>query len=374
MMLCTRRVFVRATRRPANAEANRAGRTSRVADRVIHHMVQELSPSSLAGCLQVGAAAACFSKDPFPSPSASRHMVFLCRAVVDADNVPAVVTKKIGKYSLASPDAYRTDYRRGTARNFLAVPIWHRAGCAGDGVSRRRRPGQSVSPRAVGRLAKPRLGGGHPRWWRPRRLRDFNTLLFRRSVSGVTRSFDPNRRHIPRRTSAGLRVHSPGCDARAAVPRRLPLPRHRTWSISITEWLMVPRAIAAEADIGIYSHSLGPDYTRRLARWTRANTGLSHRDGLHPAAPQATAHLSEVRSATFVRRIRPSRCLPRSRAFPTARLSTTIAQSHRRIPRLHADQLPLAERQATRRHRAIDPSPIQECPAVRLFRQRSSPR
>ncbi len=102
--------------------------------------------------------------------------------------------------------------------------------------------------------------------------------------------FDPIGDIIVQAHTAGLRVHAWIDVARVTAPGELPFERTHV-IYQHPEWLMVPRAIAAEL-IGVDARS--PDYLGRLARWTRTNTDRV--DGLYvsPAQPDAAAHLAEV--------------------------------------------------------------------------------
>ncbi len=121
----------------------------------------------------------------------------------------------------------------------------------------------------------------------------FNTLF-------VQVAPDPNARPQPefdavgdtlrQAHAAGLRVHAWVDVALAAAPDEFPSARDHV-IYQHPEWLMVPRAIAAEL---LASDSRSPDYVGRLARWTRANSARV--DGLYisPLQPDAAAHIADV--------------------------------------------------------------------------------
>src|SRR5207244_10217855 len=87
----------------------------------------------------------------------------------------------------------------------------------------------------------------------------------------------------------GLRVHAWVDVMRVAAPGELPSARDRVYQHP--EWLMVPRAIAAEL-LAIDTHS--PDYLGRLARWTRSSSDRI--DGLYisPLQPEVASYIADV--------------------------------------------------------------------------------
>lgn len=89
---------------------------------------------------------------------------------------------------------------------------------------------------------------------------------------------------------AGMRVHAWIDVARVTSPGELPFARTHV-VYRHPEWLMIPRALAAEL-LAVDVHS--PDYLGRLARWTRANTDRA--DGLYlsPTQSDAAAYLAEI--------------------------------------------------------------------------------
>ncbi|HEY3093185.1 MAG TPA: hypothetical protein VGJ52_08810, partial [Vicinamibacterales bacterium] len=121
----------------------------------------------------------------------------------------------------------------------------------------------------------------------------FNTLFVQAAddAAVAVQAFDPIGEVITQAHAAGLRVHAWVDAARVAAPGELPFARDHV-VYQHPEWLMVPRAIAAEL-LAIDVHS--PDYLGRLARWTR-NNAADHVDGLYisPVQPEAAAHLAGV--------------------------------------------------------------------------------
>jgi uncharacterized lipoprotein YddW (UPF0748 family) len=119
----------------------------------------------------------------------------------------------------------------------------------------------------------------------------FNTLFVQAlDDSASSPQFDPIAETITQAHTVGMRVHAWIDVARVTSPGELPFARTHV-VYQHPEWLMVPRAIAAEL-LAIDVHS--PDYLGRLARWTRAN--VDHADGLYvsPAQSDAATYVAEV--------------------------------------------------------------------------------
>jgi uncharacterized lipoprotein YddW (UPF0748 family) len=121
----------------------------------------------------------------------------------------------------------------------------------------------------------------------------FNTLFVQADADITTPrlpEFDAISEAIAQAHATGLRVHAWVDVARVAAPDELPSARDHVVYLH-PEWLMVPRAIAAEL-LEVDSHN--PDYLGRLERWTRANS--SRVDGLYvsPLQPDAAAHTAEI--------------------------------------------------------------------------------
>jgi uncharacterized lipoprotein YddW (UPF0748 family) len=120
----------------------------------------------------------------------------------------------------------------------------------------------------------------------------FNTLFVQIAddIATVPQVFDPIAETVAQAHTAGMRVHAWLDVARVAPPGELPFARDHV-IYQHPEWLMVPRAIAAEL-LPIDVHS--PDYVGRLVRWTRTNTDRI--DGLYlsPVLPEAASYLAEV--------------------------------------------------------------------------------
>ena len=119
----------------------------------------------------------------------------------------------------------------------------------------------------------------------------FNTLFVDVRAEGIAQpEFDAMAETLTQAHAAGLRVHA-WIDVVLAAPSD-GLPRARDHVIyQHPEWLMVPRAIAAEL-LAIDSRS--PDYLGRLSRWTRTNA--SRIDGLYvsPLQPDAVAYVADA--------------------------------------------------------------------------------
>ena len=110
-------------------------------------------------------------------------------------------------------------------------------------------------------------------------------------------SFDPLATLLPAAHGAGLRVHAWVNVNLVSSAVSLPAsPAHLVYAHP--EWLMVPRALAAEmADVDTAS----PAYAGRLARWTRGQ--LTEVEGLYasPVHPDAAAHVTAVVSDLVAR-------------------------------------------------------------------------
>jgi uncharacterized lipoprotein YddW (UPF0748 family) len=119
----------------------------------------------------------------------------------------------------------------------------------------------------------------------------FNTLFVQIGNEAATaaQTFDPVAETINQAHAAGLRVHAWLDIARVAPSGELPFARDHV-IYQHPEWLMVPRAIAAELPVDVHS----PDYLGRLVRWTRSNTDRI--DGLYvsPALPEVASYLAEA--------------------------------------------------------------------------------
>ena len=119
----------------------------------------------------------------------------------------------------------------------------------------------------------------------------FNTLFVQvGNEAAGAQTFDPVAETINQAHTAGLRVHAWLDIARVAPTGELPFARDHV-IYQHPEWLMVPRALAAEL-LPVDVHS--PDYLGRLVRWTRSNTDRI--DGLYvsPALPEAASYLAEA--------------------------------------------------------------------------------
>ena len=177
------------------------------------------------------------------------------------------------------------------------------------GGRRRRR-----SASAVGTPAEPRFAGRDSQDGGIRRHRRLQYPLRagrRRWRTPLQSDFDPIGETLTQAHAAGLRVHAWIDVTFATPPDEFPSARDHV-IYQHPEWLMVPRAIAAEL-LAVDNH--GPDYIGRLARWTRLNT--SRVDGLYisPLQPDAATHIAETVRG-LVRQACDRRCLPRSRAVP----------------------------------------------------------
>ena len=195
----------------------------------------------------------------------------------------------------------------------------------------------------------------------------FNTLFVQVAddAAVAVQAFDPIGDVITQAHAAGLRVHAWVDAARVAAPGELPFARGHV-VYQHPEWLMVPRAIAAEL-LAVDVHS--PDYLGRLARWTRNNA--DHVDGLYisPVQPEAAAHLAGV-VRDLVRRYAVDGVYLDHVQFPTADFDYG-AKSIAAFRSFMRGQLPLTERQRLDGSEEIDPFAYpNELPEQwRLFRQ-----
>jgi len=195
----------------------------------------------------------------------------------------------------------------------------------------------------------------------------FNTLFVQAidDAAVAAPSFDPIGETISQAHAAGLRVHAWIDVARVAAPGELPFARNHV-IYQHPEWLMVPRAIAAEL---LAIDARNPDYLGRLARWTRNNT--DHIDGLYisPVQPEAVVHLAEV-VRDLVRRYAVDGVYLDHVQYPAADFDYSVKSVAAFRDFMHA-QLPLAERQRIDGIEAIDPFayPNELPDQWRLFRQ-----
>ena len=175
----------------------------------------------------------------------------------------------------------------------------------------------------------------------------FNTLFVQAIDDGLPlRSPSiPSAETISQAHAAGLRVHAWIDVARVAAPGELPFARNHV-VYQHPEWLMVPRAIAAEL-LAIDTHS--PDYLGRLARWTRSNADRI--DGLYisPVQPQAAAHLAEI-VRDIVRQYAVDGVYFDHVQYPCRRFRLQ-REVRGRVPRLHARATAARRAAAARRHR-----------------------
>ncbi len=121
----------------------------------------------------------------------------------------------------------------------------------------------------------------------------FNTLFVQVGADAHARpqpDFDAIGETLIQAHSAGLRVHAWVDVALAAPSDELPSARDHV-VYRHPEWLMVPRAIAAEL-LAIDSRS--PDYIGRLARWTRTNGGRVDGMYISPVQPDAAVQIAEM--------------------------------------------------------------------------------
>jgi uncharacterized lipoprotein YddW (UPF0748 family) len=119
----------------------------------------------------------------------------------------------------------------------------------------------------------------------------FNTLFVQIAdqTGSTAQTFDPIADTIAQAHAAGMRVHAWIDVVRVAPAGELPFARDHV-IYQHPEWLMVPRALAAEL-LPVDVHS--PDYLGRMVRWTRTNDRI---DGVYlsPAVPEAASYLAEM--------------------------------------------------------------------------------
>jgi uncharacterized lipoprotein YddW (UPF0748 family) len=108
-------------------------------------------------------------------------------------------------------------------------------------------------------------------------------------TGSTAQTFDPIADTIAQAHAAGMRVHAWIDVVRVAPAGELPFARDHV-IYQHPEWLMVPRALAAEL-LPVDVHS--PDYLGRMVRWTRTNDRI---DGVYlsPAVPEAASYLAEM--------------------------------------------------------------------------------
>lgn len=194
----------------------------------------------------------------------------------------------------------------------------------------------------------------------------FNTLFVQAvdDAAGAAQ-FDPIGETIAQAHAAGMRVHAWVDVTRVTAPGELPFARTHV-IYQHPEWLMVPRAIAAEL-LAIEAHS--PDYVGRLARWTRNNTDRI--DGLYisPLQPEAAAHVAEV-VRDLVRRYAVDGVYLDHVQYPAIDFDYSAA-SMAEFRDFMRGQLSLAERQRIDAVETIDPFayPNELPDQWRLFRQ-----
>jgi uncharacterized lipoprotein YddW (UPF0748 family) len=194
----------------------------------------------------------------------------------------------------------------------------------------------------------------------------FNTLFVQATEAAAAAvPFDPIGETIAQAHAAGLRVHAWVDITRVTEPGELPFTRNHV-VYQHPEWLMVPRAIAAEL-LDIDSHN--PDYLGRLARWTRTNADRI--DGLYisPLQPEAASHLAQV-VRDLARRYALDGVYLDHVQFPAADFDYGV-KSVAAFRTFMREQLPLAERERIDGVEEIDPFAYpNELPNDwRLFRQ-----
>src|SRR5712691_8947171 len=195
----------------------------------------------------------------------------------------------------------------------------------------------------------------------------FNTLFVQAidDAAVAAPSFDPIGETISQAHAAGLRVHAWIDVMCVTTPGELPFGRNHV-VYQHPEWLMVPRAIAAEL-LAIDTHS--PDYLGRLARWTRSNTDRI--DGLYisPLQPEAASHVAEI-VRDLVRQYAVDGVYFDHVQYPTADFDYS-GKSVGVFRDFMRGQLPLTERQRIDTIETIDPFAYpNELPEDwRLFRQ-----
>ncbi|MEW6322238.1 MAG: family 10 glycosylhydrolase [Acidobacteriota bacterium] len=150
------------------------------------------------------------------------------------------------------------------------------------------------SPQAVADLVRAARGAG------------FNTLLVQvrgrgdayyssglepRAVELAAQpAFDPLGDAVARGHEAGMQVHAWVVANLVSSAAELPAAREHL-VYRQPDWLMVPRALAAEM-LAVDSRS--PEYLGRLSRWTRANSDQVEGLYVSPAHPGAATHLAAV--------------------------------------------------------------------------------
>jgi len=179
----------------------------------------------------------------------------------------------------------------------------------------------------------------------------FNTLFVEVAgeAAAAAQPVDPIAETISQAHAAGLRVHAWVDVVRVAPAGELPFARDHV-IYQHPEWLMVPRAIAAEL-LPIDVHS--PDYVGRLVRWTRTSTDRI--DGLYlsPALPEAASYLAET-VRDVVRRYSVDGVYLDHVRYPAADFDYGV-RSIAAFRDFMRGQLPLAERQRIDSIQALDP-------------------
>lgn len=179
----------------------------------------------------------------------------------------------------------------------------------------------------------------------------FNTLFVQALDDGSTgaQTFDPLAETVNQAHTAGLRVQAWIDVARVTPPGELPFARDHV-VYQHPEWLMVPRAIAAEL-LAIDPHS--PDYLGRIARWTRGNTDRI--DGLYvsPLIPEAASYLAEV-VRDIVQRYPVDGIYLDHIGYPAADFDYGVRSIAAFRDFMHS-QLPFSERQRIEEIQALDP-------------------
>jgi len=194
----------------------------------------------------------------------------------------------------------------------------------------------------------------------------FNTLFVQAvdDAAGAAQ-FDPIAETIAQAHAAGMRVHAWVDVARVTAPGELPFARTHV-IYQHPEWLMVPRAIAAEL---LAIDARNPDYVGRLARWTRSNTDRV--DGLYisPVQSDAAAHVAEI-VRDLVRRYAVDGVYFDHAQYPGIDFDYS-AKSLASFRDFMRGQLSLAERQRIDAAETIDPFayPNELPDQWRLFRQ-----
>jgi uncharacterized lipoprotein YddW (UPF0748 family) len=194
----------------------------------------------------------------------------------------------------------------------------------------------------------------------------FNTLFVQAfDDAAVAAQFDPVGETIAQAHAAGMRVHAWVDVARVTAPGELPFARTHV-IYQHPEWLMVPRAIAAEL---LAIDARNPDYVGRLARWTRSNTDRV--DGLYisPVQSDAAAHVAEI-VRDLVRRYAVDGVYFDHVQYPAIDFDYS-AKSLATFRDFMRGQLSLAERQRIDAAETIDPFayPNELSDQWRLFRQ-----